>query len=360
VTREAPLGVVTRYAALPRGRAAAVVGLHVVVTAWLLTSTLSAPRPTSDTASSPGRRSDAAFYAGVVARVRAGEPYYDVAGEELRRWNYPLRPAFAWRQPTYAWLLSRLPSPLWGNALLALIGAAVVWFARRWVRASDARARATLATALVIVSMSGCFVPVFVFMQESWAGALIALSVCLFALERWRTAVVAGLAALAFRELALLPCAVALALALRRRRWAEVVAWLAGLAVYAALMSWHIAEVSRRLRPDDLARGWLALGGGAFLVATCKWSPLFLALPDAAVALVLPFALLGLAGWRGEAGARVALIVFGYLAAFSLVGHSFNDYWGAIYAPLLPFGLVLAPDCVRDLSRAVKTGAVAA
>ena len=177
----------------------------------------------------------------------------------------------------------------------------------------------------------------------------------MFALERWRGAVAAGLAALAFRELALLPVGVALLLAVRRRRWPEVAAWAAGLGVYALLMSWHFAAVLRHTRPDDLARGWLALGGGAFLVATCKWNPLFIVLPDWAVASTLPFVLLGLAGRRGRPRLlRMALIVFGFMAAFSVVGNPCNDYWGMIDAPLLTFGLIAAPRLgAWDLARAL-------
>ncbi|HEX4406836.1 MAG TPA: hypothetical protein VH560_18485 [Polyangia bacterium] len=343
----------TRYAALTRRQAAGVVALTLAVAGWLLVS-VSSRAPTPAIAMGAPGHSDAAFYAEIVGRVRAGEGYYDVVGPALRRWGYAVRPVFNWRQPTYAWLLAALPSPLVGNALLALVGLAVVWAARRSVLASPLRARATLATVLFVVTMSGCFVRELVFMQESWAAAFIALSVCLFALERWRGAVCAGLAALAFRELALLPVGVALLLAARRRRWPEVAAWVAGLGVYALLMSWHCATVLRHTRPDDLARGWMALGGGRFLVATCKWNTLFIALPDWAVALALPLVLLGVAGWCGEAGARIALIVFGYMAAFIVVGNPCNDYWGLIDAPLLTFGIIAAPDSVRELARALR------
>jgi hypothetical protein len=349
--------VITRYAALTRGQAGVIVGLVVLVMGWLLVSAVHpmsvSGRHGSNPASDGG---DVALYKAVVARVRAGEGYYDVVGSELRGRNYPLRPAFTWRQPTYAWLLSRLPSPLLGNALLALIGLAIVLATRRWMAASDLRARVGVATALMVVSTASALVTDVVFMQEVWAGFLIALSVCLFALDRWRTAVAAGLSALAFREFALLPCVVGLALALHRRRWPEVTAWLMGLGVYGALMMWHVAEITRRFLPGDLVRSWVALSGGAFVVATSSWSPLLVALPSWVVALILPFVLLGLAGWRDRAALRVALIVFGYLTVFSFVGNTFNDYWGAIYAPLLPFGLMVAPDCVRDLAGALGEG----
>jgi len=346
---------ITRYATLTRAQAAAIIGLLLAAEAWFVAGAV--PRAGDAAAQSappPHRDGDIAFYKSVVARVRAGEDYYDVVAVELRRQGFPLRPAFAWRQPTYAWLLGRLPSPLIGNLFLALVGGVVVWWTRRWI--GTTRARASVATALLVVSMCTCFVRDAVFLQESWAGALIALSVCASALECWPVAVAAALAALAFRELALLPCLIGLLIALRRQRWAESSAWLAGLAAYAILMRLHLAEVTRHLRPGDVSRGWMAMGGARFLIQTCKWSPLLIALPDWLVALVVPFVLLGLAGWRGDSGTRVALVVFGYMAIFSVAGHSFNDYWGATFAPLLAFGIMAAPDSVRDLARAVREG----
>jgi hypothetical protein len=349
---------VTRLAHLTRARAAAVAALLVLVTAWFVASVVSPPARVD--AAAEGRvagTGDTALYRAVVGRVRAGQGYYDAAGAELRARNYPVRPVFNWRQPTYAWLLARLPGPLWATALLVALGAAVVAAAGAWLRPRGPRA--WLGFGLVTVTMAGTLVPEFAFLQEAWAGTLIALGACLFARDRWRAGVAASLAALAFRELALLPCGVGLLLALRRRRWPEVAAWLVGLAVYAALMGLHFAEVTRHYLPGDLARGWLARGGARFVVETCKWNPLLLALPSWAAALVLPLALLGLAAWRDPGAARVALTVSGYVAAFLVVGNPFNDYWGAIYAPLLTFGFISAPAALRDLVRALRPAAPA-
>jgi hypothetical protein len=352
---------VTRYAALTRGQALAVVAVLLALMGWLLAGARAETRASpTGAARRASDESDVALYQAVVARVRAGEGYYDAAGAELRGRHYPLRPALNWRQPTYAWLLAALPSPLLASALLVLMGLAVVLLIRRWLAVSEWRRHAPAATALTVVTLASAFVPNFAFLQESWAGFLIVLSVCLFALDRWRLGVAAALAALAFRELALYPCAVGLALALGRRRWPEVAAWLAGLGAYAALMAWHFAEVARHTRPDDLARGWVALGGAAFVLETCKWNSLFVALPAWAIAVLLPFVLLGLAGGRGPALTRAAAIVFGYLLAFSFVGRAFNDYWGAIYAPLLLFGFLAAPASARDLARALTGSSAAA
>jgi hypothetical protein len=328
-----------------------VAAVLLALTAWLLAGARPGlPAPAA--APRAAGESDVDLYKAIVARVRAGEGYYDAAGAELRGRHYPTRPAFNWRQPTYAVLLAALPGPL-ARALLVLLGAAVVLLARRALLGSAWRAHALAGTALAAVTMAGALVASFVYLQESWAGLLVALSACAFALDRWRLGVAAALAALAFRELALLPCAVGLALALRRRRWPEVAAWLAGLAAWAAFFAWHLGEVARHTRPDELSRGWLALGGARFVIATSRWNPLLLAPPAWAVALVLPLVLLGLAGAREPPFPRAALVVFGYLLVFSIAGHSFNDYWGAMDAPLLAFGFLAAPASVRDLARAL-------
>ncbi len=347
---------VRRYALLSRRRAAVVVVASLVLMVWLLRGALAkTPAPSGPTAiGAASGENDVAFYKAVVARVRAGEGYYDAVGPELRRRGYPLRPVFAWREPTSAWLLAALPSPRWGNVMLAGLGAAVVVLAARWVRASAFARSAPLALALMTVTVSSALVADFVYLQESWAGFLIALSVCLHATGRWRAAVAAGLAAVAFRELALLPCVVALVLAARARRFPEARAWVVGLSIYGALLAWHISIVARHVLPTDVSRGWLAGGGASFVLATCRWNSLLVLFPNVVVALVLPFVLLGLGGWRDAAGARVAFIVFGYLAIFSVVGHSFNDYWGATFAPLLTVGLIAAPEAVRDLAGALS------
>jgi hypothetical protein len=44
--------------------------------------------------------------------------------------------------------------------------------------------------------------------------------------------------------------------------------------------------------------------------------------------------------------------VCAYLAAFAVVGHPFNQYWGSMFAPLLCFGFGLAPRALVDLWRA--------
>jgi|ETNmetMinimDraft_26_1059896.scaffolds.fasta_scaffold314672_1 hypothetical protein len=68
--------------------------------------------------------------------------------------------------------------------------------------------------------------------------------------------------------------------------------------------------------------------------------------------ILLPLALLGLAGWRGAAGTRVGLTMGLYILAFLIVGRSDNYYWGLMYAPLIPLGVLHAPRALVDLVRA--------
>jgi hypothetical protein len=49
-----------------------------------------------------------------------------------------------------------------------------------------------------------------------------------------------------------------------------------------------------------------------------------------------------------------ALTCFGYVAAFCIVGKMVNFYWGAMYVPLLAFGVVRAPGALRDLFMAAR------
>jgi hypothetical protein len=141
-----------------------------------------------------------------------------------------------------------------------------------------------------------------------------------------------------------------LLLAWRQQRRQEVVLWLAGFALYALFLTHHGLEVTRRITPADrIPASWLQFGGPAFLVTTCRMNGFLFSAPSWVIAIYLPLSLLGLAGWRSTFGVRVGLTAGAYVAAFSVFGQPFNDYWGLLYSPLLPFGLIWAPAALRDL-----------
>src|SRR5581483_210674 len=53
--------------------------------------------------------------------------------------------------------------------------------------------------------------------------------------------------ALLFRELALPYCLVAGAMAAWKRRWVEGAAWAVGIALFFALLAWHVGQVKTQL-----------------------------------------------------------------------------------------------------------------
>jgi hypothetical protein len=77
--------------------------------------------------------------------------------------------------------------------------------------------------------------------------------------------------------------------------------------------------------------------------------PFLLISPPWVVAIILPLALLGLAGWRGASGIRVACTVGIYVLAFLIVGRSNDIAWGLMYAFVMPLGLLHAPYALREL-----------
>jgi hypothetical protein len=357
----------TRFAGCSRREAVAVLGLLVASTVWFLAVALtqetipgrSAGAAAGSAHQAPG---DAEFFATVVRRVQAGANYYDVVGEELPRRGYTPHSVLNWRTPPlHAWLCGSLVGPVGGQVLLILGVLATALLAHRAVRQAGGTARAGGALLLLLGPFAWCAVPDICLFTELWAGMLIALSVCAGSAGRWRLAVLAGLAALFFRELALPYCLIALALAGRGRRWTEAFSWLAGLAGYCVFFTFHALAAARRLPGGGAvhASSWLQHGGTAFVLLTTQINYFLLVLlPAWVAAFYLPLGLLGLAAWRGPAGTRAFWTVLAYVAAFTLIGFKpHNAYWGLLYAPLLALGVAWSPAALRDLIAALRQAA---
>jgi hypothetical protein len=77
-----------------------------------------------------------------------------------------------------------------------------------------------------------------------------------------------------------------------------------------------------------------------------------LVLPTWATAIYLVAAMVGMGGWSTPLGTRIGLSTCLFLAGFAMVGHSFNQYWGSLVAPLLCFGVARCPASLGDLWRA--------
>lgn len=346
-------GCSTSFARLTRTTARVVLVLSVVATAAFVAVTLSPIK--SGYADGPERGpGDLALYRAEAGRIRAGEGYYAAANVELRQRGYPTRSLFNWRTPLPMWLLGKLPQPWWGRFLLGSLALLAFYGAFTLVEREGGVWQGVGCGLLLIGAMLPCVLEDIYVAPELWSAVMIVLSLCAYQ-RQWPIAGVwLAVAALFFRELAGLYCLTMGLMALARRQWGELLWWFVGLVVYAAFFAWHAANVLPLIGADDVAhRGsWLQLGGLPFLLSLCQMSAYLLLLPQWVTAMYFIAALLGLAGWSSSIGQRVSLATCAYLALFAAVGHPFNQYWGALFAPLLCFGVARLPASLIDLWQA--------
>lgn len=337
----------TRFAAVPAGLAWLLIG---VLGGLVLYGLIVEPAPAME--SYHGKAQDLELYRAIIARMHNGEGYYRVAGEELYGRGYPTRPFICWRLPTLAWLMAALPSvdyALW--LLRALTFVALLL----WMPAFD-KQRSSLGFVLfgelllvssVVVHVNVAALP----LHEVWAGIFILLSLAFHAREAWVVSVVFGVVALLVRELALPFAAVMLLCAWREQRYREAVAWLLGVVLFGCVLALHASAVMEQMAvvAERRSEGWLFAGGWSFVLATARWNGLVIIMPEWILAVITPLALLGLAGWRGALGGRIALTVGLYILAFLFIGRPNNSYWGLVYAHLLLLGLLYAIPALADL-----------
>ena len=176
-------------------------------------------------------------------------------------------------------------------------------------------------------------------MSELWSGVLMALSAVCFGINRPVAGVVAGVAALFFRELAAPYVLVCVALAAGDRRYRELALWAAGLAAYAIFFALHVAQVLPRIsgrRRSRTVHGWIRFGGAGFLISTAQMNAYLLLLPQWVTA-DLP----GLRAGRLrdlEHARRPADRLDDRRSTrslFSIAGNDFNQYWGSHDRPRL-------------------------
>jgi hypothetical protein len=131
----------------------------------------------------------------------------------------------------------------------------------------------------------------------------------------------------------------------------EALIWFAGIICFGGELLLHWSIVSKLITENDkvLQGGWIVFGGWTFVLDTAQMHPFLILSPPWIAAIILPLSLLGLAGWGGTSGIRIACTVGIYVLAFSIVGRSFNIYWGLMYAFVMPLGLLHAPYMLRKL-----------
>jgi hypothetical protein len=297
---------------------------------------------------------DPQLYRNIANRVAHGQGYYQAAMAEHRAHGYPTSPALVFREPALAWLMAVLREDVWRQAafygLAAITAVAVL---RAFEREGMSFRHCAVALVVMTTGIGLVIIRGGIFLiHEAWAGLLIALSLALYTPGRWRAAVVIGLAACLVRELALPYLAAMGALALWERRWRELAAWAAACAVFLVLFAIHLHAAAGAPQPGDATSpGWLGLGGVPYVLGLARLNLALIVAPTAIVALAVGLSLIGLLGSRNPIAARAALIVGGYMTAFLVLGRGDNNYWGALYAPILPLGIVLSPPALRDLAR---------
>ncbi len=314
------------------------------------------PRPmlvTNAPAPPKVRDDDMAVYDAVIARLQRGDGYYTAAAAEHRRVGFPLKPGFAVRLPTLAWIeavLGEVGTRLAAIALLAAVLAA--WWRRL---GEDVPARRLVAMAFLAANAVLGLNAYFFALHELWAGMLLALSLALHRRGKWLGALAAAAMALAIRELALPFVALLAALALYRREWREAAAWSALIALFAGGLAWHLALVAAQTLPGDAhSASWLALRGLSGWLSNFTLSSNLRYLPHWLAGPATVATLLGWAGWNSRAGAEGFLLYAGYGIAFMIAGRNENYYWGAVVIPAFLIGLAFVPGAVRDLVRAAR------
>jgi len=278
-------------------------------------------------------------YQRVVEALRAGQNYYVALHAALLDGGYGTLSPLNWRPPLFLTVISWFPTFAAAQLFLEALTVAAWALAVAFLYRRGGLVVAIAGAVLLALSLLSIFADRAVLSFELCAGTLILISVSAYGLGwRWLGFAVAVLA-LFVRELAGVYVVVCLGMALRERRWPEVAAWLVALLGYAAFYAWHWSQLGALVGPQDhaAATSWLQFGGPTFALRTAAFNGILLVLPYWVAALVLVLGLVGLATMR-RAFATVAL----YLLLFLVYGRPENNYWGALYAPLIALGLVWA------------------
>ncbi|WP_234003230.1 hypothetical protein [Erythrobacter sp. SAORIC-644] len=301
------------------------------------------------------RDEDLAFYDRVIERIGQGENYYDFIVEEQRARDYPVRPGLAVRLPTLAWIHASLGEPAMIALAVALLFACIwAWWKRLGEEPGGARFR-LLGTALMAMGGSLGLNRSFFVLHELWAGMLIALAFGLHRPGRWGAALFVAALALALRELVLPFVLLMAAMAAWRKDWREATAWIMLVAVFAAIMAWHLSLIAVQEVPSDpVGPDWLVLRGLSGWLGNIVLSSNLRLLPHELASPVVILMALGWAGWKSSAGTTGTFLYLGYGLAFMLAGRANNFYWGAVVAPAMFIGLAFLPMALPSLVRAAR------
>jgi len=328
---------------------------------------------TNSTLSADATAPDLQLYREIIAEVRHGRNYYDAAREKIPQFGFPISSPLNWRLPTYAWLFSWLPNKCWIQAVLLALALGGLILAYDSKRRQSGVGYAAGTTFLLFGVVRWAFDGEAYLAQEVWAGVLLMVSVAAHGRGRdrgtkgrrdgetwaqaWRwLAVAAGVLALFFRELALPYCCIACLVAAGNRRWAEAVAWTAGIAAFFGFFAWHVGQVRAQLAGTEVAAAaglsqWLRLGGLDYVLLTTRMNSLLFHAPGWLLWLYLLSSLIGLARQREETSQLACWSALAYVVTFAFLGRPENFYWGLLPAPLLAWGAAHGPAALANSCR---------
>ena len=329
------------------GRKSAVLALVVTLSLWAFLQIEPARPAAAKAARVAPDRGDVALYREVARRVRAGKSYYAAAADLHRQRRYPLKPFFAVRLPTLAWLaagagIGTLVVAAWGLLLAAIFA---------WHRRLRHQPLAQRLAAVGLLALAGA--PLIssqsVLMHELWCGLLLTVALAFDPRREWGWQLGFVALALAIREFAAPFLALMLAAAVVDRDRKRILAVTAVAVAFAALLLLHRDMVNSVATPaDGSSAGWLGLRGPLGFVQDLRAFSWLLLVPER-IAVLLAF--LPLLGWSAlRRGANFALLWF---LGFGLVVAAFarpnNLYWIVVLLPAYFLGFALLP---RFLSRA--------
>lgn len=301
------------------------------------------------------RDEDLAFYDRVIARIAAGENYYDFIVEEQRSRNYPVRPGVAVRLPTLAYIHAWLDEAGMLFVAVLLMGATIMAWWKRLGEEPGGKPLQRIGAALMFMGASLGLNRYYFVLHELWAGMLVALAFGLHRPGRWGWALAVAALALAIREQVLPFVLLMAAMAAWRRDWREAAAWSALIAAFIVAMAWHLSLVSPQVLPTDPeSPDWLVLRGLSGWLGNIVLSSNLRFLPHEIAGPLVLLMVLGWAGWKSPAGTTGTLLYLGYGLAFMLAGRANNFYWGAVVAPAMWIGLAFVPMAVTSLFRSAR------
>ena len=342
----------TRFEGWSRWPALALIAALLALLAVATWSPTSAPAP--KVRASPAEQSDLQLYRDIIAGVADGRGYYEVAAEELRKGNYPLKPFFTFRLPTHASIYALAGERAMVLVVWALCLALILAW---WSKLRPHLPLPLLGVALVALAggLGGMLQPQTGLFHESWAALLLALMVAVHRPNRFWPAVILGGAALMVRELALPMILVMGGLALIEKRWREAAAWALTVTLFGIYLTLHAHWVSQVVLPGEPASpGWSGLNGLQFAFKSIAKVTFGIRLADALAIGLLILSLFGWASIKAGWALRATLLIAGYTAMLALLARADTFYWALIPAPLSFVGLAFLPKALSGLAKAVR------